>query len=184
MIKGGLTVGVKLLSKPILIPSNIKKALIFVYGTYVLKQIDLIEDITKLTKYAFLHIKAPSVPEKVEEIINKRLPFLPVHFSRLEPTSLFGYLQQEATGTHVFLIGTRKEITGWETICVQVGFPLDAIHEFELESDIKQVFCVKCYSLQQHQIGEPIFCSKCHVQLDVSNHFSKQHNAYLGYIRI
>ncbi len=166
------------------LPTNIKKGLIFIEQSSVLQQLELINNIAKLVKKPLLHIKAFSVLENIEKAIYENFPHLPIHFSQLDSADLSNYLQQQKIGTHMIVIGTRETITEWEKIGTQVGFPLDAIHKIVLEGDLKKVFCVRCYSLFPSQTIEHVLCKNCHSQLDVSNHFSKLHNAYLGYIHI
>ena len=86
--------------------------------------------------------------------------------------------------THLFLIGPKEVVNDWEKTGTKVGFPVDAIHKFVLENNFKQVFCAKCYHKHKQRLNECNHCPNCLTQLSISDHFSKQHSAYLGYINL
>lgn len=66
------------------------------------------------------------------------------------------------------------------------GFTDDEIQYKGLGQKKEKIMCVKCYSLNQNQMDDEvdvIICKHCNAMLEVSNHYSKRHAAYLGYIK-
>ncbi|MDI7743818.1 dimethylamine monooxygenase subunit DmmA family protein [Lysinibacillus fusiformis] len=165
-------------------PKNIKKVLIFVEEPFVIQQVDLLKDISRKVPNTLFHIKASSVSIELEEVLSENFSKLAAHISECTSSELTAYLQREKIGTHLLLIGPKEVVNDWEKTGTKVGFPVDAIHKFVLENNFKQVFCAKCYHKHKQRLNECNHCPNCLTQLSISDHFSKQHSAYLGYINL
>lgn len=92
----------------------------------------------------------------------------------------------QAIGTYLFISGSWLMINTVTKIAYNAGFTDDEIQYKGVGPKKEKIMCVKCYSLNENQMDDEvdeITCKHCNAVLEVSNHYSKRHVAYLGYIK-
>ncbi|MCH6269253.1 dimethylamine monooxygenase subunit DmmA family protein [Neobacillus citreus] len=106
------------------------------------------------------------------------------YVSSFENDKVESLLNGQLIGTRIFISGPWSMIRQIKEIASSVGFTDEEIHYHGSDEEGKRVYCVKCYSYNKAEIdSNEITCSHCNTVLDVSKHFSKRLDSYLGYIQ-
>ncbi|WP_028390385.1 dimethylamine monooxygenase subunit DmmA family protein [Bacillus cihuensis] len=93
-------------------------------------------------------------------------------------------LDKQLIGTKLFISGDWSMVRDVKQVAYSVGFTDAEIQTKEIGIKEEKVYCVKCYNHNLKTNSDEITCVHCHTVLDVSNHFSKRLDAYLGYIHV
>ncbi|KMY42719.1 dimethylamine monooxygenase subunit DmmA family protein [Peribacillus loiseleuriae] len=93
-------------------------------------------------------------------------------------------LDQQLIGTKLFISGDWPLVRDVKQAAYEAGFTDAEIQTKEIGKKEEKVYCVKCYNHNEKTNSSEIKCEHCHTVLDVSNHFSKRLDAYLGYIQV
>ena len=87
-------------------------------------------------------------------------------------------------GTKLYLIGEWAMVLDIKQLALDFGFTEEEINVKGIGEKPEHVFCVKCYHINKKPEKTVIQCEKCHQKLDVSSHYSRHHDAYLGFISL
>lgn len=95
-------------------------------------------------------------------------------------------LQSQEIGTRLFLLGKWSMVEELKKMAISIGFTDEEMDIYGVGEKIDYIFCAKCYqfSMKPNPLHGETTCSHCQTSLDVSSHFSKRLNAYLGYIHV
>ncbi|MGE8081214.1 dimethylamine monooxygenase subunit DmmA family protein [Peribacillus loiseleuriae] len=93
-------------------------------------------------------------------------------------------LDKQLIGTKLFISGDWSMVRDVKQAAYSVGFTDKEMQTKEIGIKEEKVYCVKCYNHNKKTNSSEITCVHCHTILDVSNHFSKRLDAYLGYIQV
>ncbi len=93
-------------------------------------------------------------------------------------------LDKQLIGTKLFISGDWSMVRDIKQAGYSVGFTDKEMQTKEIGIKEEKVYCVKCYNHNMKTNRSEITCVHCHTVLDVSNHFSKRLDAYLGYIHV
>lgn len=93
-------------------------------------------------------------------------------------------LKRATMGTKLVLIGEWKLVRSIIQLATFVGFTDEEMIIKGLGDKEEQVFCLKCYQLNTKTDTAVISCSHCGQVLEVSSHYSKRHDAFLGFISL
>ncbi|OHR65644.1 hypothetical protein HMPREF3291_12535 [Bacillus sp. HMSC76G11] len=96
----------------------------------------------------------------------------------------YSILDDQIIGTKLFISGPWPMIHQIKQMANAAGFTDEEIQFKGIGRKKEKVFCVKCYSYNRKPNKNEITCEHCKTVLDVSNHFSKRLDAYLGYIHV
>ncbi|WP_175638472.1 dimethylamine monooxygenase subunit DmmA family protein [Metabacillus schmidteae] len=169
-----------------IISKSYKKLLLFIDDFSLIESLALIRYLTTqpFNGYVYLLTEMNNEDNKslyFQDILGNQ--FSKISFSHKE---LNQTLQSQEIGTRLFLVGKWAMVDDIEKIAHEIGFTNEEIVKHGLGEKVDHIFCVKCYqfSIKQDPLQEETTCSHCQIRLDISNHFSKRHNAYLGYIHI
>ncbi|MDR4946447.1 dimethylamine monooxygenase subunit DmmA family protein [Neobacillus cucumis] len=157
----------------LIIPKNAKKMLLFLEDPEFLNELNVLDTLAKqrIGKNIYLNMNHASAED--------RSLFIP--FSKNDvPTILY----KQLVGTHLLIAGNPAFLGEIKELAYLAGFSENEIQSVVLGPKEETVFCVKCYSSNLKQQAEEIHCRHCETTLQVSNHFSKRLNAYLGYIKV
>ncbi|KKW68087.1 hypothetical protein AAV94_07795 [Lampropedia cohaerens] len=92
-------------------------------------------------------------------------------------------LQKACVGTHLYLSGTEHAIWKLYNAAVAVGMHPQEISMFRHEEALTPIYCVHCSTQQLiDRSEEHPSCASCGVVLEVRQHFSRIHGAYLGVV--
>ncbi|MCQ6281199.1 dimethylamine monooxygenase subunit DmmA family protein [Bacillus sp. EB600] len=126
--------------------------------------------------------------DRQQEEILDHLQHIPQYKINLLPTieneKIHAIFKEQKIGTKIFISGPWSMIYHIKDIANTVGFTDDEIQYNGFGQKDHKVYCVKCYSYNKMSNNKVITCEHCKVVLDVSNHFSKRLEAYLGYIQV
>lgn len=101
-----------------------------------------------------------------------------------DPEKVIPILSTAKVGTNLYLIGEWKMVLDIKQQALDVGFTDEEIIVKGIGEKEEHVFCVKCYHINKKTEKTVIQCEKCHQKLDVSSHYSRRHDACLGFISL
>ncbi|MEM1506055.1 dimethylamine monooxygenase subunit DmmA family protein [Domibacillus sp. 8LH] len=97
---------------------------------------------------------------------------------------LLSILRIQFIGTRLVVSGSSSFVKTIREAAETAGFSDEEMQLKVIGSQKVAVFCVKCYSRHERNDEDLFLCPSCRTELDVSPHYSKRHDAYLGHIRI
>ncbi|WP_158738142.1 dimethylamine monooxygenase subunit DmmA family protein [Alteribacillus sp. YIM 98480] len=119
---------------------------------------------------------------KIKQYLNRQLQENVTYMTSFTSTHISSILSGQFIGTSLSITGTWPVVQELKKLAVSQGFTEEEIQCKGVGPKQKKVFCVKCYSI--NELKEDMNCPDCHADLDVSDHFSRRLEAYLGYIEI
>ncbi|KAB8137456.1 hypothetical protein F9U64_09460 [Gracilibacillus oryzae] len=118
---------------------------------------------------------------------NTTIPNDEVSYDKLEvirslviPDLLF----DQRIGTYVILGCEAGMANSLKKQAEQAGFSDQEIRVLSVGEVEAKLFCVKCYHYNSINSQDTVLCKHCQTKLDVSTHFSRVRDAYLGYVAI
>jgi AraC-like DNA-binding protein len=124
--------------------------------------------------------------EGTKKFLQKRFPNSVGIASSFSEDNIFPILDQQLIGSKLYISGLWPMISDIKKISYTAGFTDEEILINGIGEKNEKVFCVKCYQLNHKQLDSELefTCKYCNSTLDVSNHYSKRLEAYLGYIKV
>ncbi|PGT76585.1 dimethylamine monooxygenase subunit DmmA family protein [Bacillus sp. AFS040349] len=167
------------------LPSFSKKLLVFLDKTSLFESSGL-----ALLTYITLHklnaeIFVTMTTEEQENLFHELLTLFPIpiqFISNYSSEVISPYLEDRLVGTKLFISGPWTMMTKIKNTAYLVGYSDEEIQTNILGKKSEKLFCVKCYGFNKKQDDEAI-CQHCLTLLDVSSHYSRRLDAYLGYIK-
>ncbi len=130
--------------------------------------------------------------EKGAEVLNALVPqaekeHVPFDFKTIgpEPDSFLDHwFSQQKMGVYLYVAGTKEFVNRIQNLAGEAGFS-----EYEMQLDVvgpvrKKVICGKCHGINEAEDEKQIMCRRCGIGLEVSGHYSRRLDAYLGYTSI
>lgn len=168
------------------IPNPFKQLLLFIDDSSLIESLALIRYLSTKSFDCYVYFLTDMNNED-----HKFLYFQDIlggKFSRISSShdEIKQILSSQKIGTRLFLFGKWSTVDDIEKIANDIGFTNEEIYKHGVGEKIDHIFCAKCYqfNIKQDPLQEETTCSHCQTKLDVSNHFSKRLNAYLGYIHV
>lgn len=93
-------------------------------------------------------------------------------------------LDNQLMGTKLFISGSWSMVQDVKQVAYAAGFTDEEIQTREMGEKEEQLYCVKCYKISKKTNSDQQKCEHCNTLLDVSEHYSKTLDSYLGYIHI
>ena len=90
------------------------------------------------------------------------------------------YLADLPLDTRIYIAGSEAFLWDVHALAIKAGLASEQISMFEPATKVRRVFCGHCYTLISDVLYSPVVCPSCQRLLEVRDHFSKQHAAYLG----
>ncbi|RAS74554.1 dimethylamine monooxygenase subunit DmmA family protein [Priestia endophytica] len=170
----------------LLIPTSFKKLLLFIDKSCLIESLALIRYLTTKSFNCYVYFIT-----EMDREDNKSLYFQDIlgeQFSKISFSNdkINQILHSQEIGTRLFLLGKWSIVEDIEKVAKVIGFTDEEIDIHGVGEKIDHIFCAKCYqfSIKPDPLHDETTCSHCQIKLDVSNHFSKRLNAYLGYIHV
>jgi dimethylamine monooxygenase subunit C len=91
---------------------------------------------------------------------------------------------RQKIGTYLYLAGTPQRIKEWTAMAVEAGFTEEEMQTVCCGAEEQRLFCAHCHHIQTIGKEDSVRCSHCGMQLEVSSHYSRLHDAYYGYIQL
>ncbi len=120
----------------------------------------------------------------VHQTMEENVPF-DFHIIEQESESFLNHwFSHQKMGTYLYISGHRNFVNRVKTLAMEAGFS-----EYEMQMKvigplIKKVICCKCHGVNEVDDDLYIACKQCGLELEVSNHYSRRLDAYLGYFSI
>lgn len=95
-------------------------------------------------------------------------------------------LRKQLIGTRLFISGQWTMVEQIKQMAYNAGFSDEEIQFRGIGKQNDKIFCVRCYQVNNRNDideQEPV-CEYCQTALDISRHYSKRLNAYLGYVKL
>jgi hypothetical protein len=120
------------------------------------------------------------IVELLQDILHNNLNFVQsFDDERVDPI-----FDEQVIGTNLFISGQWPMIHHIKEMAYDAGFSDEEIQYNGFGQIKEKIYCVKCYSFNKKKTTNEITCESCKTVLEVSKHFSKRLDAYLGYIKV
>lgn len=166
------------------LPANSRKVLLFIDESAIFESLAIIYSLffNKIETYLYVKTerKQGGTMSYVQNLLPNRISFI----SSCSYQEIFPILNEQVMGTKLFISGTWPMISEVKKIAYTAGFTDEEIQYKGIGQKNETVFCVKCYHLNRKKNEYKIICEHCNTVLDVSTHFSRRLDAYLGYIKV
>lgn len=134
----------------------------------------------EISIYVFSDKKESEILGEENGLFENRITFL----STAESRTIRSILSGQVIGTNLFIAESWSMINLVKNIALAAGYSDEEIQYRAYGEKKENVYCAKCYSYNRRTNSSVITCEHCNTKLDVSNHFSKRLDAYLGYIHL
>jgi dimethylamine monooxygenase subunit C len=91
-------------------------------------------------------------------------------------------LAQAEMGLRLYMAGHEAFLWQINQVCSEMGLRDGEIQREACGSLARRVFCVHCRNLLEDVTTNPVPCPRCHVLLEVRDHFSRALAAYIGVV--
>lgn len=106
----------------------------------------------------------------------------PADFQSEQP--LKTYLTEQKIGTYLYIAGNWAWMKELVQVAADAGFTIEEMQFKGLGPLRKKIFCSHCYAIFPIDHQSETICPECGVALTASSHYSRLHDAYLGYMKI
>ncbi|MDR7074402.1 dimethylamine monooxygenase subunit DmmA family protein [Fictibacillus barbaricus] len=97
-------------------------------------------------------------------------------------TSFTSFLEKQKIGSYLYVSLPKSEIYQARVLAEKLGFSEETAQFIGYGENVVRVFCSRCHSINKTvEEQREILCQQCVLELSISDHYSKKHNAYLGY---
>ncbi|MGA4721506.1 dimethylamine monooxygenase subunit DmmA family protein [Fictibacillus nanhaiensis] len=104
------------------------------------------------------------------------------HFSAEKRELLEEFLSKQKMGTFLYVVLPYSELHIVQTIAAHIGFSSDEAQFIEYSEKWISIFCCRCHELNRAEEQQTeLTCHQCELKLEVSDHYSELHHAFLGY---
>lgn len=120
----------------------------------------------------------------VQQAMEVKVPFDFLVIENESDSFLDLWLSQQKMGTYLYLSGKWEFVNRLKNLAFGAGFS-----EYEMQMNVlgsirKKLICCKCHGVNDVDDELHITCKHCGLELEVSNHYSRRLDAYLGYSSI
>jgi hypothetical protein len=98
-------------------------------------------------------------------------------------TKFMSFLDKQRMGSYVYVSLPENELFQARKLVEEAGF-IDVESQFiGYGEKVISVFCCRCHGINGTEEDQvEILCQHCGLELSISDHYSKAHDAYLGYV--
>ncbi|MED4286838.1 dimethylamine monooxygenase subunit DmmA family protein [Priestia megaterium] len=163
---------------------NSRRVLLFIDELAMFENLSILYSLSLSKLETYIYIKIQKEPQEttryLQRLFSDHINFKPFVSNQEVPD----ILAEQLMGTKLFISGLQSMVREVKEIAYDAGFTDDEIQYKEIGPRKEKVLCVKCYQLNGKKNEHEIICEHCNTFLDVSTHFSRRLDAYLGYIKI
>jgi dimethylamine monooxygenase subunit C len=91
------------------------------------------------------------------------------------------WFRHQKMGTYLYIAGHEEFVKRLQKLAMQAGFSQYEMQIIVVGTKSKSVICCKCYGVNEVKEERNIVCKHCGLELEVSDHYSRRLDAYLGY---
>lgn len=127
---------------------------------------------------------AETLHDLVHHAMEKSIPF-DFHIFEDGHESLLGlWLNQQKMGTYLYISGKWDFVKHVKNLAYDIGFS-----DYEMQTAVigtikKKLVCCTCHGENDVENQIRAVCAHCGQELEVSSHYSRRLDAYLGYVSI
>jgi dimethylamine monooxygenase subunit C len=117
----------------------------------------------------------------IAEVTQHKLPF---ETGEVESTDLTSWLGSQKMGSYLYLCVSWKRIRDLKLLAGNIGFTEEESQYIGHGERILNMFCCRCHGvtpIPESQSNHRIKCLHCQLVVAISDHYSSQRDAYLGY---
>ncbi|WP_141395224.1 MULTISPECIES: dimethylamine monooxygenase subunit DmmA family protein [Bacillus] len=103
----------------------------------------------------------------------------------LEDKELTRKLRNQKMGTFLYVATTWGNLSRVKRLAMEIGYTEEESHFIGYGEKRIQIFCCRCHGLMKVNevpVNIEVTCIHCHLLLSVSDHYSKERDAFLGYV--
>lgn len=117
-----------------------------------------------------------------EHVKKEKLAYEWYHLSTKTWPFLEDFLRKQKMGTFLYVVLPYSELHIVQTMAARIGFSSDVSQFIGYGEKWISIFCCRCHELNraEEQLTE-LTCHQCELKLEVSDHYSELHHAFLGY---
>lgn len=139
-------------------------------------------------KRKFLFCADSKGAETLHDLVHRAMKeSIPFDFHVLEdPHDAFLqlWLSQQKMGTYLYIAGKSEFVKSVKNLALDIGFS-----DYEMQAAVigtvkKKLVCSTCHGLNDVDDQTHAVCAHCEQELEVSSHYSRRLDAYLGYVSI
>ncbi|MET3730047.1 hypothetical protein ABID52_003664 [Fictibacillus halophilus] len=117
-----------------------------------------------------------------EQVKKEKLAYEWYHFSTEKRELLEEFLSKQKMGTFLYVVLPYSEVHIVQTMATRIGFSSDEAQFIGYGEEWISIFCCRCHGLNRGEEQQTeLTCHQCKLKLEVSDHYSQVHHAFLGY---
>lgn len=121
----------------------------------------------------------------VSKAINENVPFdFHIFQDESEESFVDEWFIQQKMGTYLYISGAADFVKRVQNIALKTGFSEHDLQSFPIGPMKKKLICCTCHGENEVDDGTHVTCANCGQELEVSDHYSRRLDAYLGYVMI
>lgn len=94
------------------------------------------------------------------------------------------WLSQQKMGVYLYISGAADFLKRIQNKALKIGFSEHDLHSLPTGTAKKKLVCCTCHGESEVDVQSYITCAHCGLELEVSDHYSRRLDAYLGYVTI
>ena len=109
----------------------------------------------------------------------------PFEIISLRDKELSEKLSNQKMGTFLYVAATWEELSTVKKLANEIGYSDAEVYFVGYGDKYIQLFCCRCHGMMKIKeipVNSEVTCRHCQLLLSVSDHYSKQKDAYLGYV--
>ncbi|MBM7570189.1 dimethylamine monooxygenase subunit DmmA family protein [Aquibacillus albus] len=135
----------------------------------------------RIEAYLLMNEKNPLfMKEKIDQLVPIEFSFAKV----ITEETVQEVLSNQTIGTYLLLGCDSELVRTIKRQAIEIGFSEQEMRLLQVGEKKEKLFCVKCYHYNNLTDEHTVVCNHCQTKLDVSEHYSRVKEAYLGYIAI
>lgn len=121
----------------------------------------------------------------VQQALNENVPF-EFHILQEESEEKFvnEWFFKQKMGTYLYISGTSDFVKRIQGVAMKEGFSEHDMQSHTIGPVSKKLICCTCHGENEVLDQSDIVCGHCGEKLEVSDHYSRRLDAFLGYVTI
>lgn len=121
----------------------------------------------------------------VSKAINENVPFdFHIFQDESEESLVAEWFTQQKMGTYLYISGAADFVKRVQNKALEIGFSEHDLQSFPIGLVKKKLLCCTCHGEREVEEETHVTCARCGQELEVSDHYSRRLDAYLGYVSI
>ncbi|MEH7479542.1 dimethylamine monooxygenase subunit DmmA family protein [Neobacillus drentensis] len=122
----------------------------------------------------------------IDQVVDKNLSFEMVFIGKVQFTDLVAWLSEQRMGSYLYIAAHWNQLKTIKQLAEEIGFSEEEAQYIGYGEKEKNVFCGRCHGITtidtENTEQVEVDCIYCNLRLEISNHYSRLRDAYLGYV--